>query len=221
MAAATHVEIESFIGKFLYLTSCGYDADLNFTTTKGIVEVNFKSNLGCFNSLPRHTKPSKLRRRQRRRENRINSRNASFTDTGASDTNIASVVVQPEDDDDHLDVLHQQVSEMCEVAVTTSNSSQIHAAVQTLIEMQASACQTDHIQLESPIYSQDQKATTTVQFTSFPPCVEQCGYCDKEFANWNEFLEYMKVYNLMCNNCLDYFPEKPWFSSSHLVMVDV
>ena len=33
MAAATHVEIESFIGKFLYLTSCGYDADLNFTTT--------------------------------------------------------------------------------------------------------------------------------------------------------------------------------------------
>ena len=39
--------------------------------------------------------------------------------------------------------------------------------------------------------------------------------------NWNEFLEYMKVCNFMCNNCLDYFPEKPWFSSSYLVMVDV
>ena len=185
------------------------------------MEVNFKSSLGCFNSLPKHTKPSKLRRRQRRRENQINSRNASFTDTGASDTNIDSVVDQPEDDDNHLDVSYQQVSEMCEVAVTTSNSSQIHAAVQTLIEMQASACQTDDIQLESPIYSRDQEANTTVQFTSIPPCVEHCGYCDKEFANWNGFLEYMKVCNSMCNNCLDYFPEKPWFSSSYLVMVDV
>ena len=50
---------------------------------------------------------------------------------------------------------------------------------------------------------------------------QDCKYCDQEFATWSEFIEYMKQFSFMCNGCLDYFPEKPWFLSKEIIMIDV
>ena len=95
MAATTHLEINSFIGKFAYLSSCGYAADLRFTSTNGNVKVNFEASIGCLNPFLRNTKPSRIRRRQRRRETRINKTNTTFTESGPSESDATPSSAQP------------------------------------------------------------------------------------------------------------------------------
>ena len=73
MAAATYVEVQSFVSKYLHLTSCGIDADLKFSTKNGKVDISFHVSL--MNAISssdnnRHVKPSRLRRRRRRQANR-------------------------------------------------------------------------------------------------------------------------------------------------------
>ena len=51
--------------------------------------------------------------------------------------------------------------------------------------------------------------------------VQECKYCDEEFSTWKDFVEFMKRFSYMCNNCLDYFPDKPWFLTKEVVMIDV
>ena len=66
------LEIESFIGKFLYLSSHGYESNLQLTSSNGNISVNIRANLE--NNIPLrkniqlNMKPSRARRRRRREE---------------------------------------------------------------------------------------------------------------------------------------------------------
>ena len=76
---ATALEISSFIGKFMQLSSCGFRADLNFNCSDGNVSVNLTAELECNIPTPtvpnarKDVKPSQLRRRQRRKQARENT----------------------------------------------------------------------------------------------------------------------------------------------------
>ena len=65
-------EMESFIGKFLYLSSHGYESNLQLTSSNGNISVNIQANLE--NIIPQrkniqlNMKPSQARRRRRREE---------------------------------------------------------------------------------------------------------------------------------------------------------
>ena len=39
-----------------------------------------------------------------------------------------------------------------------------------------------------------------------------CEFCDEDFMNKKDFSDHMQLYNFLCNNCVDYYDEKPWFS---------
>ena len=43
---------------------------------------------------------------------------------------------------------------------------------------------------------------------------------EKSLSSWNNFLSHMKRSNFMCNNCIDYFVEMPWFAGNDLVFID-
>ena len=228
MAAATQIEIESFIGKFAFLSSCGYAADLRFTSSNGNVKVYFEASLGCLNPLARTSKPSRIRRRQRRREKRTNTCNTAFNDseTGSTETSLSSETGQLVNDDlnSNFVVSHQQITETSERTSHVSDNCLVDATIQAEIVVQDVACQTEQ-ELQSN-HSLNSIAVNTAQpsppyFKFAPVDANQCTYCDKEFGNWNDFLEYVKRFSFMCNGCLDYFPEKPWFSTLELVMIDV
>ena len=46
-----------------------------------------------------------------------------------------------------------------------------------------------------------------------------CNFCNEEFENNADFIEYMKKFGFLCNNCLDYFSDKTWFCSSDLTWI--
>ena len=66
------LELESFIRKFLYLTSCGYESNLHLTSSNRSISVNIQANLGSViphcETTQRNVKPSRARRRRRREE---------------------------------------------------------------------------------------------------------------------------------------------------------
>ena len=243
MAAATHMEIEYFIGKFAFLSFYGFVADLHFTTVNGQVKVNLQASLGdlnasTMNSKPQSTKPSKIRRRLRRQEKRINSKNTSFAETDNSCSNAALVL-------DQLTTNAELSSTTTGLATTSSKEEfptkdeissspvpihcECYAAVLAVVTVQDSASQTSpdvnatELPLNHLLYPHIRQVQP-VQSVPFPSTnfgAQQCSYCDREFASWNDFLEHVKTFRYMCNNCSDYFPEKPWFRTSDLVMIDV
>ena len=236
MAAALHMEIESFIGKFAFLSSCGFAADLHLTTENRQVKVNLQASLGSPSASTRCTKPSKIRRRQRRQANRINSRNASFTETERASSNDASVLDQLVANVDLTsnvtdlitstqDEPTSALGSVDEVATSTFNQCKRDAAVQAVVTVCDSMSETDpapNLTDTTPHrlqYLHDHQASFSMTNSEVQDC--SCNYCDKEFTNWDEFLKHMKYFKYMCNNCLDYFPEKPWFRTQELVMIDV
>ena len=46
-----------------------------------------------------------------------------------------------------------------------------------------------------------------------------CGFCDEEFYNREDFTIHMKLVRYKCNNCLDYFTDKQWFSFDNLTTI--
>ena len=46
-----------------------------------------------------------------------------------------------------------------------------------------------------------------------------CKFCDEDFNNPKDYSAHMKLHGFMCNNCLDYFSDKPWFSHDDLTFV--
>ena len=240
MAAATHMEIESFISKFAFLSSYGFVADLHFTMVNGQVKVNLQASLGdlnasTMNSKPQSTKPSKIRRRLRRQEKRINSKNTSFAETDNSCSNAALVLDQLTTNAElsstttGLDTTStkQEIPTKDETTSSTTNHCECHAAVQAAVTVQDSASQMnpDINATELPLnhlpypHIRQVQPVPSVLFPSTNFGAQQCSYCDREFASWNDFLEHVKTFRYMCNNCLDYFPEKPWFRTPDLVMI--
>ena len=105
MATSAHLEIQSFVSKFFFLKSCGYDSDLRFINKNGILRVEFYTSLGSvspssqdFNQ-HRHMKPSVRRRRKRRKENRENARKTSSLEL-SNTLSTTSTSTQPTTIDD-------------------------------------------------------------------------------------------------------------------------
>ena len=91
MATSTYFEIESFVNKFTTLTSYGYTADLRFTSLNGNINIDLKASLGIvtpFQESYQHVKPSRVRRRQRRKENRVKLRKSTSTEAFNPDFTI-------------------------------------------------------------------------------------------------------------------------------------
>ena len=39
-----------------------------------------------------------------------------------------------------------------------------------------------------------------------------CGFWDREFPSMDQFSNHMKLFGYICNNCLNYFSNTPWFA---------
>ena len=80
MAVARHIEIDSFISKYQYLCSSGYEASLTFKSDNGQTRVSFEVNLGFLppplsmpppgTSSTKRKSPAYNRRLERRRDSR-------------------------------------------------------------------------------------------------------------------------------------------------------
>ena len=70
MGAVLHQEVFSFINKFMQLSSLGISSTLNMENKNGEVIVNLQTNLKFIPDVPNncYSKPSRLRRRNRRRK---------------------------------------------------------------------------------------------------------------------------------------------------------
>ena len=100
MAAATQIEIQSFVDKFSHLSSQGYLSTLNFTCHQGKVSVNFQADLGYMHGTPeplthfltqqRYMKPSQVRRRNRRCETQPVQRNIVENEVSNTEEAIGS-----------------------------------------------------------------------------------------------------------------------------------
>ena len=77
-----HTEMETFLSKFSLLVTYGVDTNLTFESKGGKISANLRADLGYLNAFfsPSHrpSKPSRIRRRQRRAAERtLNKENAS------------------------------------------------------------------------------------------------------------------------------------------------
>ena len=43
-----------------------------------------------------------------------------------------------------------------------------------------------------------------------------CGFCQKEFESLADFRESFHKCGFICNNCLDYFSDMPWFHEAEV-----
>ena len=41
-----------------------------------------------------------------------------------------------------------------------------------------------------------------------------CKFCDKEFSKLEDFQSHMMLSGYICNNCLDFFSDMPWFTDA-------
>ena len=152
MAAATQIEIQSFVDKFSHLSSQGYLSTLNFTCHQGKVSVNFQADLGYMHGTPeplthfltqqRYMKPSQVRRRNRRCETQPVQRNivenevsnveeASGNSIDADEENIGD----SEEVADRATVLHEDHTIEVPVLLKDSDSEQ-----QLRVKLNSSGC---------------------------------------------------------------------------------
>ena len=90
MSASTRFEIESFLGKFIQLSSCGYQSSLDLTASNGKICINFQTSLNIDGSFQQREKPARTRRRQRRKE-KLGRMSSPLSD-GTACNNTASVI---------------------------------------------------------------------------------------------------------------------------------
>ena len=90
MSASTRFEIESFLGKFIQLSSCGYQSSLDLTASNGKIYINFQTSLNIDGSFQQREKPARTRRRQRRKE-KLGRMSSPLSD-GTACNNTASVI---------------------------------------------------------------------------------------------------------------------------------
>ena len=148
-ATAVHMEINSFVGKFLYLSSCGYAADLSFSTSNGEVRLKFEASLGSLSYSSdeffptRREKPSRMRRRQQRRENRFNpssSNNLKPTPIQQATSDEPAVQLIEPDCTPPQDIQVTQVRP--DSVITTLGPFKVDAAVQTSTTSKDAASET-------------------------------------------------------------------------------
>ena len=103
MTSTQLFEMRSFFNKFIQLTDQGYEANLTFRSIEDRVNVNleisFKRYTPPENSKVnrRKAKPSRIRRRERRRQERItvNAETVSATDEAENDIEVVEDSLEP------------------------------------------------------------------------------------------------------------------------------
>ena len=132
--AAVPCEIQSFMGKFEYLTCMGYDANLSLNSYGGRIYIDFRVNLGAYYSQhgifqsPEHPLPSRSRRRRRRhRNNNISSFNNITEEPSNSNYSSTSEILHNEEftenNDKLVDTVHDQSSEISSASLPAVNET--------------------------------------------------------------------------------------------------
>ena len=95
---SVYAEIHSFISKFMQLTSLGLNGNVNFSSNGGRLFVNLNVDLGNHLTPPSHSftsspkvKPSRVRRRKRRENARVNSCGKSAEVSNNDDSTVQSI----------------------------------------------------------------------------------------------------------------------------------
>ena len=214
---AASFELWSFVNKFSQLLDCGVRAEMHVTSNAGKIAINLNAEVESStflqqsnNCVRNKLSPSKLRRRQRRKEARIRnlgqSRNLNAqsndtnVDTMPEDTNIDSSYATTTSED-YVRVLSPAPT--MDRATDTINQLLVHSAVQAVCDVRDVAC--------------GDEALVTCLSSSVD---EQCSFCKVQISSWTEFNQHLRKCSFMCANCLDYFAEKPNFPRSNLVCID-
>ena len=182
---------------------------------------------------------SRVRRRQRRKENR--DKLCKSTSTETSNPDFTSDQIRPVVfDDQNLLPIQQDAEDVNDIAVDTSTFCD--AAVQTdIVAIQDSLCQTDlnlletcisqtkaddGLELDLNLYYDEEgiprnpSLAASLMASTTTSSEDQCAYCNEILYNWDEFLQRLKRYPFMCNDCLDFFDAKPWFTLSELSVIE-
>ena len=138
--AATQIEVQSFIDKFSHLSSQGYIANLNFNCHLGKISVNFQAELGLMYGTPepltpfltqRFLKPSQVRRRNKRCENRNTCRTTVENELPSNEITNSNNIEDQEtiDDNDYTEDINDSAAshiiedQANDVPAFSSNSS--------------------------------------------------------------------------------------------------
>ena len=120
MAAATQIEIQSFVDKFSHLSSLCYNSSLEFKSFQGNVSVSFQANLGVINQTPQplthiltqqhQVKPCRVRRR---------NQGVYARDDAIVEENMQQAIFESDPNED-------RINENDEDYGLTSNASSLH-----------------------------------------------------------------------------------------------
>ena len=219
---AASYEVSICVQKFNQLSTSGFRANLNLSCCDGRITVNLNAQLGSLTSfdhpppppppLFKRVKPSQFRRRKRRNDltkTNFNDTNVDSTFEHTEPTLINEEIVFPTTD---AETPKPELSINKQPSVDVSPKEWSFLDIPDLnINPPVNPHEVSSYQIISSAAKEAQPSSSGTNL---------CIFCDKEFENWNEFLTHMNNSNFLCNNCLDYFTEKPWFSASDLVMVD-
>ena len=220
---AASYEISTFLQKFNQLSTSGFTANLNLSCCEGRITINLNADVRSLMSfdhpppppprppLFKHVKPSQLRRRKRRQD---------LTKTSCSSSNVDSTCEHTEStliDEQNVSLNTESRNNKPELSIIKQPSVNVSLKEWSFLDIPS-------LEIKPPVnpheVSSYQILSSTAEEAQSSSDTNICLFCNEEFGNWNEFLLHMNKSNYLCNNCLDYFSEKPWFSASNLVMVD-
>ena len=211
---AANFELWSFVNKFNQLLDCGVCAEMHASSTDDKIKLNLYAEvessafLHQSKNCVKKTKlsPSKLRRRQRRRNARVRHSNAG---SSATKLNVFTTPDAVNNDDPDATTTTEDYESVISPVPTMDRATemikvpQVHSAVQVVCETK-------------DVASGDETLLTCVSSS----IDEQCSFCKLELSSWTEFNQHLRLCSFMCANCLDYFAEKPNFPRSNLVCID-
>ena len=211
---AASFELWSFVNKFNQLMDCGLCAEMHVSTSEGKINLNLYAEVESVasfqqsNNYVKKTKlsPSKLRRRQRRRDARI--RNSSAR-SSATEMNVVTTPEAGNNDGSDATTTSENYESVLSPAPTMDRATEMINFPQVQSAVQA-VCET-----------RDVASGDEVFLTCVPSSVdEECSFCKVDLSSWTEFNQHLRRCSFMCANCLDYFAEKPNFQRSNLLCID-
>merc|ERR1712142_1053901 len=233
MATSTYFEIESFISKFTTLTSYGHTADLRFTSLNG----NISRILPTCQTVTGTTSTKKERNRNKLcKSTSTETFNPDFTSDQIrpvvfDDQNLLPKSILPiQQDAEDVNDIEVDTSFFCDAAVQTDIVAIQDSLCQTdlnLLETRISQTKADDgLELDLNLYYDEEgiprnpSLAASLMASTTTSSEDQCAYCNEILYNWDEFLQRLKRYPFMCNDCLDFFDAKPWFSLSELSVIE-
>ena len=176
MATPTQLEIESFVGKFIQLSSCGYKSSLDLTASNGNICINFQTSFNIGGSIHEREKPARTRRRQRRKEKlgpMSSPSSASTTCNSTASDALNSELIVPKSLSTENPLTTEELdntgnASSCSL-LTSHNDAEdqggnevADAMCQVVNEVADVMCQTDPLQSRKPILSTRQLTNISI-----------------------------------------------------------